>query len=107
MGRIVGIDLGTTYSAIAIPEERTGEGFMLVKDCPGCSIILDRFKNRITPSVVAENEKGEIVVGQTAKGRAGLSPEPIMFVKRSMGQDKTFQLKKQGQPCFFVIRMHI
>jgi actin-like ATPase involved in cell morphogenesis len=96
MGRIVGIDLGTTYSAVAIPEERTGEGFMVVRDCPGYSIILDRWKNRITPSVVAENERGEIVVGHAAKNRAGFSPEPIMFAKRDMGQDKTFQLKRQG-----------
>ncbi len=107
MGRIIGIDLGTTYSAVAIPEERTGEGFMLVKGCPGCSIILDRFKNRITPSVVAENEQGEIVVGQTAKGRAGLSPEPIMFAKRFMGQDKTFQLTKQGALSPEDVSVHI
>lgn len=96
MGRIVGIDLGTTYSAVAIPEERQGEGFLTVPGCPGCSVILDANKRRITPSVVAEDQRGQIVVGHTAKGRAGLSPEPIMFSKRWMGEDKTFPLAKQG-----------
>jgi len=78
MGRILGIDLGTTYSAAAIPEVRSGPGFLQVRECPGCSIVLDGRKRRITPSVVAENERGEIVVGHEAKGRAGLQPEPIM-----------------------------
>jgi molecular chaperone DnaK (HSP70) len=96
MGRIVGIDLGTTYSAVAIPEERAGDGFLTIKECPGYSIILDRFKRRITPSVVAEDKQGNIIVGYPAKGRAGLSPELIMFAKRAMGEDQTFQLAKQG-----------
>ena len=96
MARIVGIDLGTTYSAVAIPEERTGEGFAAVPGCPGCSVILDKLKRRITPSVVAEDSRGQIVVGYAAKNRAGLSPEPIMFAKRAMGEDRTFQLARQG-----------
>jgi len=96
MGHIIGIDLGTTYCAIAIPEDRSGEGFFTARECPGYAVVLDRLKNRITPSVVAEDEKGEIVVGHRAKGRAGLSPEPIMFAKRAMGEDVTFQLNKQG-----------
>jgi actin-like ATPase involved in cell morphogenesis len=96
MGHIIGIDLGTTYSAVAIPETRLGEGFFAVRECPGYSVVLDRLKNRITPSVVAEDEKGEIVVGHRAKGRAGLSPEPIMFAKRSMGEDVVFSLNRQG-----------
>lgn len=97
MGRIVGIDLGTTYSAVAIPEERGGEGLLAVRGCPGCSVVMDRLKRRITPSVVAEDDRGNIVVGHTAKGRAGLSPEPIMFAKRYMGEDKTYALGKQGE----------
>jgi actin-like ATPase involved in cell morphogenesis len=97
MGRIIGIDLGTTYSAVAIPEERAGDGFYVLPECPGYSIIADRLKRRITPSVVAEDNKGQIVVGYSAKARAGLAPEPIMFAKRWMGEDKAFQLKKQGE----------
>jgi actin-like ATPase involved in cell morphogenesis len=96
MGRIVGIDLGTTYSVVTIPEERSGDGFLVLRGCPGYSVILDRSKSRITPSVVAEDSTGNIVVGHTAKGRAGFSPEPIMFAKRFMGEDTTFQLAKQG-----------
>lgn len=96
MGRIIGIDLGTTYSAVGIPEERNAEGFITVRACPGVSIIQDRFKNRITPSVVAEDSRGELIVGRSAKNRAGMYPEPIMFAKRSMGEDVTFQLDKQG-----------
>ncbi len=96
MGHIIGIDLGTTYSCVTIPEERTGDGFIVVRECPGCSVILDGFKRRITPSVVAEDNAGNIVTGYTAKGHAGLSPAPIMFSKRFMGEDVTFQLDKQG-----------
>jgi len=96
MGEIIGIDLGTTYSCIAIPEERAGEGFRKNRKCPGYSVILDPQKRSTFPSVVAENEKGEVVIGYTAKGRAGLSPEPIMFSKRYMGEEKTFQLNQQG-----------
>jgi len=97
MGRIVGIDLGTTYSAVAIPEERPGvDGFLVARGCPGCSVVLDDRKRHITPSVVAEDERGQIVVGHPAKGRAGFTPPPIMFAKRSMGEDTTFPLAKQG-----------
>lgn len=96
MGRIVGIDLGTCFSAVAIPEERSSDGFLMVRECAGCSVILDRLKRRITPSVVAEDETGQLVVGYAAKARAGLAPEPIMFSKRYMGTEKTFTLAKQG-----------
>src|SRR6266487_626017 len=96
MGRIVGIDLGTTYSVVAIPEERKGDGFATVAGCPGCSVILDANKRRITPSVVAEDQSGKVLVGWPAKARAGMSPEPIMFSKRWMGEDKTFELARQG-----------
>lgn len=92
MGTIIGIDLGTTYSSVAIPGERTGDGFYIDSKCPGNTVILDRLKRRTTPSVVALNDKGQIVVGYTAKGRAGMSPEPCMFVKRYMGLDKKFDL---------------
>ncbi|MCD4786503.1 MAG: Hsp70 family protein [Candidatus Eremiobacteraeota bacterium] len=107
MSYIVGIDLGTTYSGVAIPEERSDDGFFTLRECPGCSIIMDKHKNRITPSVVAENNRGEIVVGQSAKGRAGLTPEPIMFAKRHMGKDKTYKLAKQGTLSPVDVSMHI
>jgi molecular chaperone DnaK (HSP70) len=96
MSHIIGIDLGTTYCCVAIPEARGGEGFYTPKECPGCSILQDKFKRMTTPSVVAENSRGQIEVGYTAKGMAGFTPEPIMFAKRSMGEDVTFLLDKQG-----------
>jgi actin-like ATPase involved in cell morphogenesis len=96
VGVIIGIDLGTTYSAVAIPEQRAGEGFFTMREFPGYSIVLDPRKRRITPSVVAEDDAGNIVVGHSAKSRAGFSPEPIMFAKRWMGEDKVFALSKQG-----------
>jgi molecular chaperone DnaK (HSP70) len=96
MGRIVGIDLGTCYSAITIPEERRAEGFFVLPECPGYSVILDKLGRRIVPSVVAEDDAGDILVGHPAKARAGLSPEPIMFAKRWMGEDKTFALGRRG-----------
>lgn len=97
MARTIGIDLGTTYSAVSIAEERAGEGFYVLRGCPGFSILRDKLKNLITPSVVAENSKGELIVGYSAKARAGFSPEPIMFAKRWMGTNKTFRLDKQGE----------
>ena len=96
MGNIIGIDLGTTYSCVSFPEERGGDGFYTARECPGSSIILDKFKRTTTPSVVAENTQGQIVVGYSAKALAGFSPEPIMFAKRSMGEDVTFNLGIQG-----------
>jgi molecular chaperone DnaK (HSP70) len=96
MGRIIGIDLGTTYSAVAIPEERRGDAFFVAPDCPGVSIIRDAMGHRITPSVVAEDPGGKLLVGRDAKARAGSSPAPIMFAKRAMGEDVTFKLKQNG-----------
>lgn len=94
--RPVGIDLGTTYSAVAYPEQRAGAGFCVLPQCPDVSLILDKLGRRIQPSVVAEDAQGNIVVGQLAKARAGLAPEPIMFAKRAMGEDRTFPLARHG-----------
>src|SRR3954451_22216847 len=107
MGRIVGIDLGTTYSAVAIPEERRGDGFFVVPGCPGYSLVLDERGRRITPSVVAEDREGQIVVGQEAKNRAGASPAPIMFAKRRMGEDVTFPLARHGRLTPEEVSAHI
>ncbi len=91
MGRIIGIDLGTTYSVVTIPEDLTGEGFLPVKQSPGFTVVLDKFKRRTTPSVISCDKKGNIIVGHKAKSRAGMSPPPIMFAKRYMGEDKSFE----------------
>ncbi len=107
MARIIGIDLGTTYCCVAIPEIRGEDGFYSARECPGCAILQDKFKRMTTPSVVAENSQGQIVVGYSAKAMAGFSPEPIMFAKRSMGEDVTFTLDKQGTLAPEEVSAHI
>ena len=75
MGRIVGIDLGTTFSLIA-----TMEGGEPV-------IIPNREGERLTPSVVAIDKKGERLVGLLAKRQAITNPENTIFsIKRLIGR---------------------
>ena len=76
MGKIIGIDLGTTNSAMAVMEG--GEP----------TIIPNTEGNRTTPSIVAVNPKtGERMVGQVAKRQAVTNPENTVFsVKRFMGR---------------------
>ena len=74
MSKIIGIDLGTTYSAVAVLEG--GEA----------KIIPNPEGNRTTPSVVAF--KGdEIQVGEVAKRQAITNPNTVMSIKRHMGTD--------------------
>ena len=94
--KVIAIDLGTTMSVVTIAESRTGKGFLSIGRCPGCTVLVDRFSRPYTPSVVAEDQSGKEVVGFAAKARAGFEPAPIMFAKRFMGTDKTFQLDKLG-----------
>lgn len=87
---VVGIDLGTTYSVVATPKHFEGEHFQNVR---GVTIIKDEKKLRLTPSVVGVGRQGEIIVGHRAKNLAGRpGPEPIMWVKRSMGEARQFDL---------------
>jgi len=75
MGRVVGIDLGTTNSVIAVMQG--GEPV----------IIPNQEGSRTTPSVVAFTEKGERLVGQVAKRQAITNPENTIFsIKRLMGR---------------------
>ncbi|MEJ2740767.1 MAG: molecular chaperone DnaK, partial [Dehalococcoidia bacterium] len=75
MGRTVGIDLGTTYSAVAIIEG--GEP----------KIITNTEGERLTPSVVAIDKKGERLVGLLAKRQAVTNPENTIYsIKRLMGR---------------------
>lgn len=75
MGRTVGIDLGTTFSLVA-----TMEGGEPV-------IITNREGERLTPSVVAIDKKGERLVGLLAKRQAITNPENTIFsIKRLMGR---------------------
>src|SRR6476661_4999021 len=75
MGKIVGIDLGTTNSVVAIMEG----------DQP--KVLINAQGSRLTPSVVAFTEKGERLVGQTAKHQQVTNPKNTVFsIKRFMGR---------------------
>lgn len=76
MGKIIGIDLGTTNSAVAVMEG-------------GESVIIPNIEgNRTTPSVVAFTKDGERLVGETAKRQAITNPDrTVSSIKRHMGSD--------------------
>src|SRR5687768_2625405 len=73
--KIIGIDLGTTNSVVAVMEG----------DQP--KVLINSAGNRITPSVVAFTEKGERLVGQVAKHQQVTNPTNTIFsIKRFMGR---------------------
>ncbi len=75
MGRVIGIDLGTTNSVMAVME---GGEPVVIPNAEG---------SRITPSVVAISRSGERLVGQVAKRQAITNPENTIFsIKRLMGR---------------------
>ncbi|MBS0013072.1 MAG: molecular chaperone DnaK [Desulfobacterales bacterium] len=75
MGKVIGIDLGTTNSCVAIREQKETK------------VITNPEGGRTTPSVVAVNESGERLVGQIAKRQAITNPENTIFgVKRLVGR---------------------
>ena len=75
MGKVIGIDLGTTNSVVAVME---GGSPVVIPNQEG---------SRLTPSVVAFTKDGEILVGQVAKRQAVTNPENTVFsIKRFMGR---------------------
>jgi len=75
MGKIIGIDLGTTNSVVAIMEGREPK------------VIVNEEGSRLTPSVVAWDDKGEVLVGQSAKRQAVTNPENTIYsAKRFIGR---------------------
>ncbi len=75
MGKIIGIDLGTTNSVVAVMEGSEP------------TVIANREGNRITPSVVAFTKDGERLVGQIARRQAVTNPEKTVYsIKRFMGR---------------------
>jgi len=86
MAKIIGIDLGTTNSAVAVLEG--GEPV----------IIPNNEGNRTTPSVVSFKD-GEIQVGEVAKRQAITNPNTVMSIKRYMGEDHKVEVEgKQYTP---------
>ena len=76
MSKVIGIDLGTTNSVVAVLE---GGEPVVITNAEG---------SRLTPSVVAFSKEGERMVGQVAKRQAITNPErTVMSIKRHMGSD--------------------
>ena len=75
MGKIIGIDLGTTNSVVAIMDGKEPK------------VIVNEEGDRTTPSVVAWTDQDEVIVGQMAKRQAITNPEGTVFsAKRFMGR---------------------
>jgi molecular chaperone DnaK len=75
MGKIIGIDLGTTNSCVAVMD---GDKPRVIENAEG---------DRTTPSIVAYTDDGEILVGQSAKRQAVTNPHNTLFaVKRLIGR---------------------
>lgn len=95
MSKIIGIDLGTTNSAVAVME---GDKVRVIENSEGA---------RTTPSIVAYMDKGEILVGATAKRQAITNPKNTLFaVKRLIGrryEDAEVQ-KDIGRVPFKIVR---
>lgn len=82
MGKIIGIDLGTTNSCVSVME---GGEPVVIPNAEG---------NRTTPSVVAFSKNGERLVGQIAKRQAVTNPDnTVISIKRSMGTDKKVKIE--------------
>jgi molecular chaperone DnaK len=75
MGKIIGIDLGTTNSCVAVME---GEKAKVIENSEG---------DRTTPSIIAYTGDGEVLVGQSAKRQAVTNPQNTLFaIKRLIGR---------------------
>ena len=75
MGKIIGIDLGTTNSCVAVMEGKDAK------------VIVNKEGSRTTPSVVAFTAEGERLVGQLAKRQAVTNPKNTIYsIKRFMGR---------------------
>jgi len=84
MGKIIGIDLGTTNSVVAIMEGKEPK------------VIPNEEGARLTPSVVAFDDKGEVLVGQIARRQAITNPENTVFSsKRFMGRKFTDNITQE------------
>lgn len=69
MAKVIGIDLGTTNSAMAVYEGNEAK------------IIANKEGKNTTPSIVAFTDKGEILVGESAKRQAVTNPEKTIYSK--------------------------
>ena len=95
MGKVIGIDLGTTNSCVAVME---GKEPKVIENAEGV---------RTTPSVVAFTEDGERLIGQPARRQAVTNPENTFFaIKRLIGRpfsDPTVK-KDQGMVPYAIVK---
>mgnify|MGYP000801465810 CR=1 FL=1 len=88
MGKIIGIDLGTTNSCVAVME---GGNPNVITNSEGA---------RTTPSVVAFQKDGERIVGQVAKRQAVTNADrTIMSIKRKMGTSEKVTIDGKAYTC--------
>src|SRR5882724_215584 len=94
MSKVIGIDLGTTNSCVAVME---GKDVKVIENTEGA---------RTTPSMVAFTDSGERLVGQAAKRQAVTNPENTLFaIKRLIGRryDDPLTQKDRGLVPYNVI----
>ena len=93
MGKIIGIDLGTTNSVVAMMEG--GEP----------TVITNPEGSRLTPSVIAITKSGERLVGQVAKRQAVTNPENTVYsIKRFMGRKHSEVSEEMGMVPYKVVK---
>src|SRR5688572_23189095 len=93
MSKVIGIDLGTTNSVVAVMEG--GEP----------AVIVNQEGTRTTPSVVGFSKDGERLVGQIAKRQAVTNPENTIFsIKRFMGRKHSELAQETGRVPYRVIK---
>jgi len=99
MSKVIGIDLGTTNSCVAIMEGPSGKGeIRVIENSEGA---------RTTPSIVAISDSGERLVGQSAKRQAVTNPTNTLYaVKRLMGRryDDPLVAKDKGMVPYSIVR---
>ncbi len=95
MGKIIGIDLGTTNSCVAVME---GDSVKVIENAEG---------DRTTPSIVAYTGDNEVVVGQSAKRQAVTNPKNTLFaIKRLIGRryDDQVVAKDKGMVPYNIVK---
>src|SRR5881409_4091450 len=95
MGKVIGIDLGTTNSCVAVMDGKTAR---VIENAEGM---------RTTPSIVAITDDGERLVGQPAKRQAVTNPERTIFaIKRLIGRrfDDPMTQKDMGMVPYKIVK---
>ncbi len=98
MSKVIGIDLGTTNSCVAIMEGSTGADTRVIENSEGA---------RTTPSMVAFSDSGERLVGQSAKRQAVTNPSNTLYaVKRLIGRrfEDPLVEKDKGMVPYAIVR---